>query len=182
MRRLFFALWPEPQTSRRLASAIASPLADAGIQGVAAPDLHLTLCFLGRTHPAMESVLVERAGALDAMGFELHLDTLEYWNDAQALVLTAPRVPGAAIDLATRLRALARECGCPPDLAPWRPHVTLARHVPSALAPQRGPALRLAAQQFCLAQSVLPSPGTITLPQAPRYRRLQAWPLAPPAV
>jgi 2'-5' RNA ligase len=97
-------------------------------------------------------------------------------------VLEPRSVPGAALELAERLRALARDCGCTPEATAWRPHLTLARRVPAAaaqrpgwpLVPEPRSALRLAAQQFYLVHSQPPPP------EAPRYRRVRGWPLRQP--
>lgn len=194
MRRLFFALWPERAAAERLAAGIAPYLDDIGIEGIPAPDLHVTLCFLGSLDSGQEALLVQRAGTLDAGAFALDLDTLDYWSGARSLVLEARRVPGAALALAGRLRALARDCGCTREGTSWRPHVTLARRVPEAalqpvgwpLPPERWPVLRLAAQQFCLVHSPsLPADAPALAEAAqpsgtPRYRRMQAWPLRLP--
>jgi 2'-5' RNA ligase len=195
VRRLFFALWPEREAAERLAAAIAPYLEGIGIEGILAPDLHVTLCFLGSLDPGQEALLVRGAGTLDAGAFALDLDTLDYWSGARSLVLEARRVPGAALELAARLRALARDSGCTPEGTSWRPHVTLARRVPEAalqragwpLPPARWPFLRLAAQQLRLVHSPsLPAdaPALADATErsgAPRYRRMQAWPLRLPS-
>jgi RNA 2',3'-cyclic 3'-phosphodiesterase len=188
VRRLFFALWPDTEASERLAAELAPRLAAIGVEGVTAPDLHVTLCFLGLVDQAQAALLVQRAGVLDAPGFQLRLDTLEYWGAAQVLVLEAGSVPGAALALAGRLAAVARECGCVPDRANWRAHMTLARRVPPTAAqlpgwpvvPGRGPIVRLAAQHFFLVQSLSLAAADSAQPGAPRYRRLHQWPLRSP--
>ncbi len=176
MRRLFFALWPDREGAGRLAADCTRYLGCLDAQAVAAPELHVTLCFLGLLDEAAEALIVQRASGVGTAGFELQLDTLEHWSASQALVLAASSVPAAALELVGGLRSLARDCGCAPEQADWRAHITLARHVAPAAQPRpggavvtdHGPALRLAAQHFFLVQSQ---------PTAPRYRRLHEWPL-----
>lgn len=189
MRRLFFALWPDSQASESLAAELGPHLAAIGVEAVAAPDLHVTLCFLGQLDQAQQDPLVQRAGGLDARGFELRFDALEYWSATQLLVLEARAVPAAAMELAGRLRVLARDCGCVPERREWRAHLTLARRVPPAavrgrgwpVVSGRGSLLRLAAQHFLLVQSLPPPGADSARPGTPRYLRLHAWPLRPPA-
>jgi 2'-5' RNA ligase len=191
--RLFFALWPEAQAAQQLAAQVAPVLAGLGVDILAALDMHVTLCFLGSLDQTQQARIVQRASDLAAAGFELGLDTLEYWRAAHALVLSTAGVPDSARELAARLRALAHDCGCVPDQTPWQPHLTLARRVAPAVAqrlrwpvrPDRGPVLRLAAQQFWLVHSPsvpadAPALAGAERSGAPRYRPVQAWPLRLP--
>lgn len=71
-RRLFFALWPNPEVRRQLAKVSHSrtrhPVADA--------NLHMTLLFLGGRTARELDCFCEAAGNLQGEAFELQLDYL----------------------------------------------------------------------------------------------------------
>ena len=123
--RLFIALWPDEAVRARLAGAQA-PLKGHG-RIVPAPNLHLTLLFLG-------SVAGERRGELttlmrDAAGpaFDLVLDRPGHFAGSGVAWLGASAMPPQLPVLHGRLADAARRAGFRVERRAFRPHVTLAR-------------------------------------------------------
>jgi len=184
-RRLFFALWPELRLRQRLLDAAAPLLLQSCAQQthaelLAVSDLHITLAFLGAVPESVLPVLRQQAAAINASGFMLRLDRFEYWGAAQVLCAVADEVPGAAQQLLQKLQAVTAAAivaaavapGAEPQ--PFRPHMTLARHIVLPHAMRRSlPALALnvAASEFSLAESRRQCDGR-------RYHVLDSWPLS----
>jgi 2'-5' RNA ligase len=181
VRRLFFALWPDPEWSRQLLGAAGVAIAEAGGRAVAGADLHVTLCFLGPVGEQDLAALRECVATVQAADFMLAFEALEYWPRSRILAAIGPRSPAAAHELVSVLRSLSRALGLKPAEQPFQPHVTLVRGAirqqPAPKAMTLCPPLRLAARQFYLAQSHELEPATAALAQAARYQRLASWPL-----
>jgi RNA 2',3'-cyclic 3'-phosphodiesterase len=147
-------------------------------------DLHVTLCFLGAVGEAQLAGLRERAGRIESAAFELAFERLEWWRAARILAASVALVPAAGIELAAALARTAQQVGLAPELAAWRPHVTLlrgvtAQHLPAPLAGDAWPALRLAlpVTRFYLAESQGLGAQVAGAAEAPRYATLASWPL-----
>ena len=182
MRRLFFALWPDPGWCEALLDAAQPLLAGAAGSPLRQSDLHVTLCFLGAVDEPLVERLRERVASIESAAFELLFDAFEYWPRARILAATCSRAPAAAHELASTLRASALGLGLQLDLKPWRAHMTLLRaaSAPAAsLLAEQAPALRLTlpARGFYLAQShELGADSAETAPRG-RYTVLACWPL-----
>ncbi|MBV8032773.1 MAG: RNA 2',3'-cyclic phosphodiesterase, partial [Betaproteobacteria bacterium] len=75
--RLFFALWPPPETARALTRWAAAVQRSSGGRVTAEATIHLTLAFLG------EADAVKAAGAVRevrAKAFDLAIDAAKYWR------------------------------------------------------------------------------------------------------
>lgn len=168
--RLFFALWPDPQrqqTYHRLARRL---LAETGGRPVAAPDLHLTLAFIGAADAAVRHCLEDVADTVALAPFELTLDRAGYWPRPRVAWLGTTQTPEPLRELARRLNEGMAVCGLQPERRPFAAHLTVARKARcapagEAIAPQAWPVA-----DFVLAES-------LTLPQGGRYRVLRRWPL-----
>jgi RNA 2',3'-cyclic 3'-phosphodiesterase len=183
MRRVFFALWPDPEWQQGLLAVASGPVAACGGRPVAGIDLHVTLCFVGAASEADLPGLCECAAALQSAEFELEFDALEYWPRSRVLAVTSSQIPEAAAALAGALRSAACSLGLRPAEQPLRPHVTLVRAAAAvAGSPRRAlamsPPLRLLARRMYLAQSHELGDATATGSQAARYARIASWPLA----
>ena len=176
-RRLFFGLWPDESCCAELAAAMRSAdVTGPGHAGraVPLPDWHVTLCFLGAVEERLLPALHAGAAAVQLPAFELRFGRLRCWAEAGVVAALADCPPEAAA-LAAALRSICLELGLSPDEKPLRPHITLVRGLRGQSwhgAREATLNLRLAAREFCLAES---QEGI----QAPavRYRTLARWPL-----
>lgn len=136
MPRLFFALQPEPGQKLEIARSVQPWLKSPGGKAVPAPDLHLTLCFLGEVPQMRIAALLEAAAGIQAQRLQLRLSRIDHWRAARVLCLLAPEEDAgvqAAARLAGQLRAAARDIGLQLDARPFRAHVTVARKVPAGM-------------------------------------------------
>lgn len=122
--RLFFALWPAPQTRAALA-ALQSRVAGRQTRP---GNLHITLAFLGMqpaaTLPALRAILA----SLPPSDFLLEIDRLGYFSRRRIAWAGAHRVPEALPALHHALsQALLRDGIAFDRRASFTPHVTLAR-------------------------------------------------------
>jgi 2'-5' RNA ligase len=175
-QRLFFALWPQEHERQALARATAKAARSCGGRPVPAPNLHVTLAFLG-------SVPLRRVGELRALAqrtarafsqdapLALRFETLAHWPRQQILCALAAAAPRGAQALAEALKDCAAAAEFSPDLKPFHAHVTVARKVTHA--PPR-PALRAVVWRFD-AFALLDSR---TEPAGPIYSVIESYPLA----
>lgn len=123
--RLFLALWPDSATRHRLRHCQAQQTWPDGARPTPAPDLHLTLHFLGQV-PERRLADLLQALPQQVTPIELELDTLELWPNHIA-ALTPSSVPAELLALHSRLAQAIDGLGLPRETRPYRPHVTLAR-------------------------------------------------------
>jgi 2'-5' RNA ligase len=149
---LFFALQPHARVRARLA-ALAATHALPGERVVVAPDLHLTLVFLGSVAEPGLLALQELAAGVVAAPVDVKLTTIERW---QGGVLCATGAAGAAlIALQRELQQHVGSAGFQVDERIFRPHVTLARGRHGAAPPAVQPIELLSwrVRSFCLMAS-----------------------------
>ncbi|MHA7833411.1 MAG: RNA 2',3'-cyclic phosphodiesterase [Algiphilus sp.] len=167
-QRLFFALWPDERTRGALIRHLRHP--DAGGRPVPSGHLHLTLAFAGTVRPAQAEQLQRRAAAIVESAFSMQLDWIDHFPEARVQWLGPRRVPEALQRLASRLCAYCREAGVALAEAPFRPHVTLQRHIRRPLRGQVAPAPFWPVKDFVLVESGAQGrPGP--------YRIRARWPL-----
>jgi len=122
--RLFYALWPDPDTARRLGGLQKS------VQGrkTHIEDLHLTLAFLGN-QPGDRLPLFERIlSGLDLPALTLRIDTLGHFPNVGIAWAGMTHAPPALAALQEALVQALRAAGVPlRDGGRFRPHITLAR-------------------------------------------------------
>jgi 2'-5' RNA ligase len=171
-RRLFFALWPDPELAAALAAAVRGLLSAGAGRPQRLDQLHLTLEFLGVVSEERLSLALAAGAATAATGRPgvVVLDAVEHWRRPQVLCLVATRLPPELAALVLDLRANLRDRGFEPETREFRVHLTLARSVrrpprQSAVEPVAWPVRELA-----LVESV-------TSPQGSRYERLATWPI-----
>lgn len=147
--RLFFALWPDPATRAALARL------QHGVRGAAtAPDkLHLTLAFLGWQPAAALPALRALLEQVPAAPMTLQLDTGGHFSGPRIAWVGMRSAPPALLALREELmRRLTEQQLLPPQTAPFRPHVTLARRADAGPAAPFAP-LRWLAGDMVLAES-----------------------------
>jgi 2'-5' RNA ligase len=168
--RLFFALWPDADTARKLADC-APPGLDAH-RRIPAEHLHLTLLFLGSLPAPLQPRIRQAAGGVRSPRFTLVLDQVGQFARAEVVWVGASVTP-------PELQGLARELRRGLDgIAPLErerelvPHVTLARRQRIAGKPMLCAPVAWQVEEFVLVESQ---------PQdrANRFRTLGRWPLRP---
>lgn len=137
--RLFFALWPDRETSEHIAnvssSLSASLLLGAEAHAVPAQNFHVTLAFVGEVDDS-QLALVRRVGAtLQALQFVLTFDAYEYWPKPEVVVAVARDIPLRLKNLWLSLHEALAEHQWALNPKSLRPHITLARSVVPAPVP-----------------------------------------------
>ncbi len=165
-RRLFFALWPDPQVRAQLAAASRRWTK----RPVRHDKLHMTLVFLGSRSAEEQACFCSAASQIDCQAFEIQMDYLGGWARAGIQWLGASQVPGALSDLVGKLTAALAACGLEAEKRPFVPHITLARKVRRPRVQAGLDAIRWPVRDFVLLESVVGDAGT-------RYEVLQHWPL-----
>jgi 2'-5' RNA ligase len=127
-RRLFFALWPEAEISRRLAQLGQAAQAVAGGRAMRRDTLHLTLAFLGGVSPEMADRALSVADTVQGQAFDLVLDRLEGWRHKHIVWAGTSLLPPAALELAESLAKALRSAGFSLERRPFAAHVTLLRN------------------------------------------------------
>jgi 2'-5' RNA ligase len=148
--RLFFALWPPPDTAQALGAWARDLQQHTGGRATAEETIHLTLAFLGPADPAKAIVAARR---VHAKAFELPIDTSQYWKHNK-IVWVGPRtMPPALQDLVAQLHHALTEDAFVLEKRAFAAHITLLRKAsaPQDLAPL--PALAWPAGEFVLVHS-----------------------------
>ncbi len=183
--RLFLA-FPLPDSLRRELGTWWQGLGlpESAWRCVPAPQIHLTMRFLGDTAPERVPALVEAVGGLTAgaAGFELALGepgAFPARGKPRVLHVGLAGELDALASFAGELEAVARQLGYPPETRAFRPHLTLARARRGGggrldVADLPGPpALSWTARHLVLYRSEL-------LPSGARHDSLETFELEPP--
>jgi len=128
MARLFFALWPGPETRDSLLKIRDTLPADCG-RLISANNLHITLVFLGEVNAEKAECVMDRARQLSIKPVTLILDNIGWWNKTQVVWLAPAHIPEEIPIFVAELAAASTRCSVRLDQRPYRPHVTLARGV-----------------------------------------------------
>ena len=181
LARVFFALWPDPCSRRRLFAVAEDLAARLGGKAMAEETLHLTLVFVGpvRTDrlPDLMAAAGEVAQALagDSDVRSIVLDRLHCGHSGKMLWATSESFPPSLAMLADRLQRSLTARGFALESRPFVAHVTLARRLTAV--PQDGDLqalndapLRWPYHDFVLLRS---RPG----PLGSAYERLGGWEL-----
>lgn len=149
-QRLFFALWPDEESRRALGAVTARAVRRCGGRPVPVASLHVTLAFLGSVPHSQLAQLPriareQAAACAQDVPLCLTFERLAYWPRQQILCVPATEDAAGAHALAAALRDATAAAGFPPDLKPFRAHVTVARKVARFA---RAPALRPVVWRF----------------------------------
>lgn len=171
--RVFFALWPTEAARRGLQDVQQQLQPRFKGKIMRAPNLHMTLAFLGNI-PA-ERVDEAKAVADDLQGapFALQVDQLGLWKRSQVLWASPSQPPDALTALATDLQDALRSSGFKLEERAFRPHVTLLRKAYGEISERLSSPVDWAAHEFVLARTPLEQPGG-------DYDLIGRWPLIVP--
>lgn len=164
-RRLFFALWPDPEL-RRAIVARRLLLGQPCRRRVPDENLHLTLLFLGDQPAARVEEILAGAGGIRNGPFKLELDGFGWFPRAQVVWLGG-EAPETGQVLVGRLEAAMEGLEVDFDRRPWKPHVTLFRKVVRRPGLPDPPPLAWPVEEFALVESIPGKP----------YQILRTWPL-----
>lgn len=168
MKRLFFALWPDPDV-RKQVQQVQQAFENGRLQKTRVDNFHVTLLFLGNVDSEQEQQLVSAAAKIQSDCVQLCFDTLAFWRKPGILCLTASQQSNAVLALVEKLQILAEDIGIETEKRPYKAHVTLARKAKFQLEMDVKP-LYWQANSFVLAESTQSEIGVV-------YRVLHRWPL-----
>lgn len=169
MKRLFFALWPDQQTRKKI-DAVNQQIVLPGVRKLRPANLHNTLLYLGNLDTKIQKAIVEEASKIQLPAFTFALDGLQYWKIPKVLCLTAAQHPLAMLALVDQLVAIAQDYPMIylHDRA-YQAHVTLMRKAKTE-CPLTIEPIKWQANDFVLVESV-------STPTGIRYDILERWPL-----
>ena len=168
--RLFFAVWPAPEVQRALGEIAHRAQRECGGRAVPAPNIHLTLVFLGDLPRDRLAALETLASTAQGRRFNLTVDRLEYWRRNRILWAGASACPEALQALVARLQDAVAGAEFHFDGRPYVPHVTLLRNARRAPAVDRCSAIAWPVDGFALVESAPRERGRV-------YQVLRSWPL-----
>lgn len=166
MARLFFALWPDDRARDALGARAREIAGRCGGRPVPAPNLHLTLVFLGEVDPARIGALRRAADGVAGRTFDLGLDCIGGFRRAGVAWAGCRRPPAQLLALQAELDRRIREGGFSPDERAFAPHLTLARRVREPVEPEDVEPVSWPVRAFALVESAR---------DAGAYRRLGEW-------
>jgi 2'-5' RNA ligase len=168
--RLFYALWPEPNTRSEIAASAQAIAWPDSVRLVPAENYHLTIAFVGEIRSEQLPILRQIGARLRAASCPIEFDRYEYWPKPAVVVAAAREIPPALEQCWHALHEDLTKHDFRLDPKRLRPHVTLARKVTQA--PVSTPMSRFAwcARDFCLMRSS----GGATQPV---YTVVDTWPL-----
>ncbi len=167
LKRLFFALWPDPIT-RQQCVEIAAGFQHVG-KPVAANNLHVTLAFLGQIDAERQIAVTKAADLIQFEPMLLTFDRVDYWKKPGLICLTTAHTDLATHQLAEELNLASRQLGLKMDDRPFRPHVTLLRKARAIAAKSITP-IHWQTNSFALLESC-------STPTGVEYRMIQLWSL-----
>jgi len=170
--RLFFALWPEEETLRRLQPVVQRLKRASPARWLPAERLHLTLAFLGAIEAERLPAVLRCGQAVSADPGGLLLDRVEYWRGPGVICLTSSGEHSGVDELAAELAKRLRDSTFALEKRPFRAHLTLARKC-SRAPPEAALSepIRWPLRAFSLVESIATREGSC-------YRILASWPLS----
>lgn len=126
--RVFFALWPDAVTARRLHAHALDAQSRCGGRAMRRDTLHLTLAFIGDVTPARLGELLHVGDATAPAAFTLGIDRVGGWRHNRIVWAGAEQCPDPLAALVARLGAGLAAAGFPVERRPFAAHVTLLRN------------------------------------------------------
>ena len=153
--RLFFALWPPPETARVLAEWAREAQQLTGGRATEEAKVHLTLAFLGEAEPDQA---LRAATRVQARTHGLPIEKSHYWRENDIIWVGPRETPVELKALHEQLsRALSGE-GFALERRPFAAHVTLIRKARPAQLPVI-PQVQWPVREFLLVRSRVSSKG-----------------------
>jgi RNA 2',3'-cyclic 3'-phosphodiesterase len=171
--RVFFALWPTEAARRGLVDVQQQLQPRFKGKIMRAPNLHMTLAFLGNIPAERVDEAKAVADDLQCTSFAMLVDQLGLWKRSQVLWAAPSQPPDALMALATDLQDALRSCGFRLEARAFRPHVTLLRKAYGEISESLLSPVDWAAHEFVLARTPLEQPGG-------NYDLIGRWPLILP--
>ncbi len=168
MQRLFFALWPDPETRTKLA-VVRNMTGLVTSNPVANTNLHMTVAFLGGVDTVRLEQVINATASVSSPRFSLVLEESGWWKHPRIFWLAPRQVPAALLELHATIARLVSDCGIAPESRAYFPHVTLARNVNMPVNLEFEP-IHWDVNDICLVESI-PHPGYA------EYKIIQRWPL-----
>ncbi len=129
MERLFFAVWPDGETAKRLAGLARELAETAGGKPVPVAKIHLTIAFLGSVAADRAASAREAGAAVRAAPFDLDLDRLGSFRGARVAWAGCEGAPHGLARLHESLGSSLRHRGFELEERAFAPHVTLVRRI-----------------------------------------------------
>jgi 2'-5' RNA ligase len=158
-RRLFIALWPEPELRQQLQRCQQDLLRQerslSTARRIPAQNLHLTLQFLGDVEAARIAALVSALQTLPVPNFELALGRLGYFAGPRILWLGLSRPAPALQSLVAAVRAAGHEIfpEHKSDTENFIAHISLSKAATAANQSQLDAAIIWQVRGFALIES-----------------------------
>lgn len=155
--RLFFAVWPPPESARALAEWALEAKRACGGRATAAENIHLTLAFLGEADPARAIAAAQR---VRAHRFDLPMEEAQFWRHNRIVWVGPRELPRALAQLADALHQELFKEQFKLETRPFAAHITLLRKAtdPEGLPPLTAPAWPV--DEFLLVSSALSDAGS----------------------
>ena len=151
--RLFFALWPPPDTARALADWAAA------LDGRAIPaqKIHLTLAFLGEAAPERAIAAARR---VQGSAHRLPIETAKYWKHNRVVWAGPRETPPALKAMVDALHLELYRAEYILERRPFAAHVTLVRNARPPRALPALPQVDWPVRDFALVRSSVDSKGS----------------------
>jgi len=167
--RVFFAIWPDPETQKRLGSVVEQLRLDAlcGGRTTKLQNIHLTLVFLGDVDAGRLPALSQVADGIRNSGtsaFDFTIEEIGYWKRNHIVYLAPREVPAELIQLVSILEDGVSNSGFSVERRPYAPHITLMRNALCRNLPELSAPIAWQAREWLLVKSEQTSGGSVYAP------------------
>jgi len=129
-KKIFFALLPETPTANAISKQVKH-IKDVSpytlLQWVKKENIHLTLCFIGRTEEKVIADLISYVKTVPFIPFEFQLDCSGVFEKAGALWIGPESTNTALLELSIKITDMVRSRNISISYNSFVPHVTIAR-------------------------------------------------------
>ena len=125
--RVFFALWPEPETQSQLARLGKALHLEMGGRATRESSIHLTLAFLGDVSAEQLDVLHRIAADVVFQPFTMSIDRSGCFAQSKVAWLAPRTTPLPLLSLVEQLEAELKQAGFRLEERPYTPHITVVR-------------------------------------------------------